>query len=66
MSELPERSTHRLEVFSDIVIGLSLTQVGLTLVIPAHAIEFVTRPAGIFAFIVTFVVLGFFRSLRTT
>jgi hypothetical protein len=32
----------------------------LTLVIPAHAIEFVTRPAGIFAFIVTFAVVGRF------
>jgi hypothetical protein len=68
MSELPdqrdpgrtERATHRLEAFSDIVIGLSLAQLGLTLVIPAHAIEFVTRPAGIFAFIVTFVVVGRF------
>jgi hypothetical protein len=56
----PERSTRRLEAFSDIVIGLSLAQLGLTLVIPAHAIEFVTRPAGIFAFIVTFVVVGRF------
>ncbi len=60
MSELPERSTRRLEAFSDIVIALSLAQLGLTLVIPAHAIEFVTRPVGIFAFIVTFVVVGRF------
>jgi len=56
----PERATHRLEAFSDIVIGFSLAQLGLTLVIPAHAIEFVTRPAGIFAFIVTFAVVGRF------
>jgi hypothetical protein len=60
MSELPERSTRRLEAFSDIVIGLSLAQLGLTLVIPAHAIEFLTRPAGIFAFVVTFVIVGRF------
>lgn len=68
MSHLPdpdgkgrlERATHRLEAFSDIVIGFSLAQLGLSLVIPAHAIEFVTRPAGIFAFIVTFVVIGRF------
>ncbi|HEY1656422.1 MAG TPA: TMEM175 family protein [Candidatus Tumulicola sp.] len=56
----PERSTHRLEAFSDIVIGFSLAQLGLTLVIPPHAIEFVTRPAGIFAFIVSFVIVGRF------
>jgi uncharacterized membrane protein len=56
----PERATHRLEAFSDIVIGFSLAQLGLSFVIPAHAIEFVTRPAGIFAFIVTFVVVGRF------
>jgi uncharacterized membrane protein len=54
------RATRRLEAFSDIVIGFSLAQLGLTLVIPAHAIEFVTRPAGIFAFIVTFAVVGRF------
>jgi hypothetical protein len=38
----PDRSAHRLEAFSDVVIGFSLAQLGLTLVIPAHAIEFVT------------------------
>jgi len=56
----PERSTHRLEAFSDIVIGFSLAQLGLTLVIPPHAIEFVTRPAGIFAFVLTFMVVSRF------
>ena len=54
---LHEHSTHRLEAFSDIVIGFSLAQLGLSLVIPAHAIEFLTRPAGIFAFVVTFIVV---------
>jgi len=47
----------RLEAFSDIVIGFSLAQVGLSLVIPPHAIEFVMRPLGIFAFVVTFTVV---------
>ena len=51
------RATARLENFSDIVIGFSLAEIGLNLVIPAHAAEFVTHPAGIFAFIVTFAVV---------
>ncbi len=44
-------------MFSDIVIGFSLAEIGINLVIPPHAIEFVTHPAGVFAFIVTFVVV---------
>lgn len=52
-----ERVTHRLEAFSDIVIGFSLAQLTLSLVIPAHAIDFVQRPAGIIAFLVTFVLV---------
>ena len=52
-----ERVTHRLEAFSDIVIGFSLAQLTLSLVIPAHAIDFVQRPAGIIAFLVTFLLV---------
>lgn len=52
-----ERLTHRLEAFSDIIIGFSLAQLGLSLVIPTHAIEFVVRPVGIFAFVVSFIVV---------
>jgi len=51
------RATARLENFSDIVIGFSLAEIGLNLVIPAHAAEFVTHPAGIFAFVATFAVV---------
>jgi uncharacterized membrane protein len=51
------RATQRLEMFSDIVIGFSLAEIGINLVVPPHAIEFVTHPAGVFAFIVTFVVV---------
>jgi uncharacterized membrane protein len=51
------RATHRLEAFSDIVIGFSLAEIGLSLVLPVHAIDFVARPTAIFAFIVTFIVV---------
>lgn len=37
---------HRLEAFSDIVIGFSLAQLGLTLTIPAHARDLFTHIHG--------------------
>ncbi len=51
------RATHRLEAFSDIVIGFSLAEIGLSLVLPAHAIDFIAQPTAIFAFVVTFIVV---------
>jgi len=51
------RATRRLEAFSDIVIGFSLAEIGLSLVLPPHAIDFVARPTAIFAFVVTFIVV---------
>ena len=47
----------RLEAFSDVVIGFSLAQLGLSLVLPSHAIDFVVRPIGLVAFIITFIVV---------
>lgn len=55
-----ERTTHRLEAFSDIVIGFSLAQLGLSLVLPGHAVDFVQRPVGIIAFLITFAVIARF------
>ena len=52
-----ERVTHRLEAFSDIIIGFSLAQLTLSLVIPAHALDFFAHPLGIIAFLVTFVLI---------
>jgi uncharacterized membrane protein len=52
-----ELVVRRLEGFSDIVIGFSLAQLGLSLVIPPHAIDFVVRPLGLVAFFVTFAVV---------
>ena len=56
-AERRKRVTHRLEAFSDIVIGFSLAQLTLSLVIPVHVIDFVQRPLGIIAFLVTFVLV---------
>jgi uncharacterized membrane protein len=56
-AERRKRVTHRLEAFSDIVIGFSLAQLTLSLVIPTHVIDFVQRPLGIIAFLVTFVLV---------
>jgi uncharacterized membrane protein len=55
-----DRLTHRLEAFSDIVIGFSLGQLALNLVIPPHAIDFIQRPLGITAFLVTFLLVARF------
>lgn len=52
--ERDERYTHRLEAFSDIVLGFSLGQLAINSAIPPHAIEILTRPAALFAYIVTF------------
>jgi hypothetical protein len=52
-----ELVVRRLEGFSDIVIGFSLAQLGLSLVIPPHAIDFVVRPLGLVAFFITFAVV---------
>ncbi|MBD5633411.1 MAG: DUF1211 domain-containing protein, partial [Candidatus Eremiobacteraeota bacterium] len=56
-AESREHVIHRLEAFSDIVIGFSLAQLGLNLVLPQHAIDFVQRPIGTVAFVVTFFVI---------
>ena len=52
-----ENVIRRLEAFSDVVIGFSLAQLGLSLVIPSHAVDFVQRPVGLIAFLVTFAVV---------
>ncbi len=49
-----ERFIHRLEAFSDIVIGFSLAQLGATLIVPGHAAELVSNPSWIFSFAWTF------------
>jgi uncharacterized membrane protein len=51
---------HRLEAFSDIVIGFSLAQLGLSLTIPRHARDLFTHvhgAVGIFSLAVTFILI---------
>jgi uncharacterized membrane protein len=49
-----DRFVHRLEAFSDIVIGFSLAQLGVTLVVPPHAISLIADPSWFLLFAWTF------------
>jgi uncharacterized membrane protein len=60
MTEHDLAITRRIESFSDIVIGFCLAQMAINVVIPPHAIEFVTHPVAIGAFLLTFVVVARF------
>jgi uncharacterized membrane protein len=51
---------HRLESFSDIVIAFGLAETAANLIIPDHAVDFVSHPVGIVAFIITFWVVASF------
>ncbi len=53
-----DRIVHRLESFSDVVIGFSLAELGINLVLPTHAVEFFSRPAGLGGFIFTFAIIS--------
>jgi uncharacterized membrane protein len=51
---LGERFVHRLEAFSDVVIGFSLAQLGATLIVPPHATALTANPGWLLAFLWTF------------
>lgn len=53
-AEREDRFVHRIEAFSDIVIGFSLAQLGATLVMPAHAQALIDNPGWLFGFLWTF------------
>lgn len=55
-----ERLTHRLEAFSDIVIGFSLAQMSVNLAIPRHPSDVYTHTVALAAFAWTFVVIAAF------
>lgn len=55
-----ERLTHRLEGFSDIVLGFSLGEMALNFAIPHRALEVFSNPSAIIAFAVTFLVVSIF------
>jgi uncharacterized membrane protein len=56
-SEPAEHFVHRLEAFSDIVIGFSLAQLGASLVIPEHAETLIEHPGWFFGFLLAFSVV---------
>lgn len=60
MNARDERLTHRLEAFSDVVIGFSLAQMSVNLVIPRHASEVFTHTAALAAFAWTFFLVAAF------
>ena len=53
----PQRFSHRLEAFSDIVIGFSLAQLSLSLAIPSRLDDLKHQPFEFFAFAITFVII---------
>ncbi len=53
-----QRLLHRLEAFSDIVIGFSLAQVGLNLTLPANLSVFFAKPTGLLAFALSFILVS--------
>lgn len=55
--ERAARLTHRIESFSDLVIGFSLALLALTLVIPAHAVDLIANPWWLIIYIWTFFVV---------
>jgi hypothetical protein len=60
LNDRDERLTHRLEAFSDIVIGFSLAQMSVNLAIPHHANEVYTHTVALAAFAWTFFVVAAF------
>jgi uncharacterized membrane protein len=53
-----ERLVHRLESFSDLVIGFSLALLGSTLLVPNHVIELVRNPWWLVAYFWTFTLIA--------
>ena len=54
MDESEERSIHRFEAFSDVVIGFSLAQLGVSLAIPNHPADLFTNPTWLAVFVWAF------------
>ncbi|MGA3036354.1 MAG: TMEM175 family protein [Vulcanimicrobiaceae bacterium] len=55
--ETTKHFLHRLEGFSDIVIGFSLAQLGATLVIPERTMDLVEHPGWLLGFLFAFAVV---------
>lgn len=52
------RLVHRIEAFSDLVMGFSVGLLGLTLVIPVHAVVLVLHPFWLVSYFWTFALIG--------
>ncbi len=55
--ESTKHFVHRLEAFSDIVIGFSLAQLGASLVVPERAMELIEHPGWLFGFVFAFAIV---------
>jgi uncharacterized membrane protein len=53
-----ERTLHRLEAFSDIVIGFCIAEMGLNLLVPQHASDLRTLRTGVTGFAISFVLIS--------
>jgi uncharacterized membrane protein len=53
-----ERTLHRLEAFSDIVIGFCIAEMGINLLVPQHASDMRTIETGTIGFAVSFVLIS--------
>jgi uncharacterized membrane protein len=57
LNESDRHFVHRLEAFSDIVIGFSLAQLGVSLTVPANGAALLSNPSWFFGFIFAFAVV---------
>jgi hypothetical protein len=53
-----ERTLHRLEAFSDIVIGFCIAEMGINLLVPQHAPDFRAIEASIVGFAISFFLIS--------
>jgi uncharacterized membrane protein len=53
-----ERTVHRLEAFSDIVIGFCIAEMGLSLIIPKSAVQLPSIAIGAYGFSISFVLIA--------
>ena len=56
--ESAARFTRRLESFSDLVFGLSLSLAAARLIVPPHAADIFAKPFGLVAFVTTFAAIA--------
>jgi uncharacterized membrane protein len=54
-----ERTLHRIEAFSDIVIGFCIAEMGINLIVPQHASDMRAIVTAITGFAVSFVLISF-------